>query len=336
LFDKRQKDGDAWDLNGVPGIIFRGQDGQTVRTGPRPLIDNLDRQPPPDRDAIDIDQYLQTWRRHHNTGSISLVTARGCPYTCTWCSRSVFGQSHRRRSPDNVADEVQHIVDRYRPDQLWYTDDVFTIHQSWTLKYADEMERRRLRVPFECISRAERISDDVADALASLGCRRLWIGSESGSQRILDAMERRVTVEQVQQATKRLQRRGIQVGMFIMLGYDGEEVSDLRATIEHLKRASPDVFLTTVAYPIKGTKYYDIVEPHITAPGDWSDRTDRDLGVRGRHTKRYYQYARRWMVHEVDRDRQWRQRKYVDAATSAAKVAAARLGMAMTARERES
>src|SRR6185503_10527963 len=109
----------------------------------------------------------------------------------------VFGESHRRRSVEAVADEVALLQERYRPDRLWYVDDVFTIHKGWTLQFAAELDRRRLRIPFECISRAERIDEEVADALVSLGCFRLWIGSESGSQRILDAMERRVKVEQV-------------------------------------------------------------------------------------------------------------------------------------------
>lgn len=323
------------DLGAIAGIVFRDESGQPVRTAARPLIADLDAQPLPDRDAVDLDQYLRVWRRHHGTGSISILTARGCPFTCTWCSRSVFGGTYRHRSPERVADEVGLIRDRYKPDQLWYTDDVFTIHRGWTLKFAAEMQRRGLRVPFECISRAEGITDDVADALASLGCFRLWIGSESGSQRILDAMDRRVTVAQVQEATHRLQKRGIQVGMFIMLGYPGEEFEDLKATVDHLKRAAPDVFLTTVAYPIKGTKYYEDVEPDILARTDWEDRTDRDLTVKGRHTARYYQFARRWMVNEVSRDRCSRKGEYVRAASAAAKAGLARLGMAATSRQSE-
>src|SRR5688572_6029636 len=192
-------------------------------------------------------RYLTAWRERHGAGTVSLITARGCPYTCTWCSRSVFGETHRRRSVGNVADEVEAIVDRYHPERLWYADDVFAIHRTWTISYAQELERRRIRLPFECISRAERIDDDVAAALASLGCFRVWIGSESGSQRILDAMKRKVSVDQVRDAAARLRRHGIEVGMFIMLGYDGERMEDLRATVDHLKHTAPDVFLTTVS-----------------------------------------------------------------------------------------
>ena len=173
--------GGTADLHAVNGIAFRDENGGVVRTPPAALIADLDALPLPDRAAIDVPRYLEAWRTRHGFGAVSLITARGCPYTCTWCSRSVFGQSHRRRSPANVADEVEDIVARYRPERLWYADDVFAIHRQWTLDYAAELERRRLRLPFECISRAERIDDSVADALVSLGCTRVWIGSESGS-----------------------------------------------------------------------------------------------------------------------------------------------------------
>ena len=130
-------------------------------------------------------------------GSVSLITARGCPYHCRWCSHSTFGKTHRRRSVGSVADEAEWILDRYQPEMLWYADDVFTIHTGWTLAYAAEMKRRGIRVPFECITRADRFSAPVAAALAEMGCFRVWIGSESGSQRVLDAMQRGVQVEQV-------------------------------------------------------------------------------------------------------------------------------------------
>lgn len=316
-------------LHSIAGIAFRAE-GATVRTPPRALLHDLDRQPWPDRAAIGLPAYLDAWRARHGFGVVSLITARGCPYTCTWCSRSVFGLSHRRRSASSVADEVEAIVDRYAPDRLWYADDVFGIHRGWTLAYAAELERRRIRLPFECISRAERIDDSVADALQAMACTRVWIGSESGSQRVLDAMERRTSVEEVRQAAARLQKRGIEVGLFIMLGYDGERVSDLRQTIAHLKATSPSTFLTTVSYPIRGTPYYERVKDRIAARAPWAERTDRDLVVRGRPTRRYYDFARRWITGEVARYEHWRHRRYGLAARAATSAVVGRIGMALT------
>ena len=324
----------APDLSAIRGIVFTAADGSIVRTAPRELIADLDAQPYPDREAIDLPAYLNAWRERHGVGTVSLITARGCPYTCTWCSRSVFGETHRRRSVMNVADEVEAIVDRYRPERLWYADDVFAIHRTWTVAYARELQRRKIRRPFECISRAERIDEDVADALASLGCFRVWIGSESGSQRILDAMKRKVSVEQVHQAAARLRRRGIEVGMFIMLGYDGEDLSDLKATVDHLKITAPDIFLTTVSYPIKGTPYYNQIADRL-APQEWSASTDRDLIVRGRPVRTYYDFARRWMTAEVAKDQHWRKGRYAQAARSASSALVGRIGMAVTANWRE-
>jgi anaerobic magnesium-protoporphyrin IX monomethyl ester cyclase len=283
----------------VPGIIFRRPDGSIARTPARPLIPDLDSQPWPDRERVDIPRYLRTWREHHGAGSVSVITARGCPYHCKWCSHSTFGKTHRRRSASAVADEVTWILERYAPDMLWMADDVFTIHHGWLLEYAAEMKRRGLRIPFECITRADRLNARVAEALAGLGCFRVWIGSESGSQRILDAMERGVTVEQVRQAVSLCRAQGIETGMFLMFGYEGEELADIEATVEHVKACLPDVFFTTVSYPIKGTPYYDDVAPRLTRIQNWAQGTDRDWKIAGRHSRRYYQFADQLLKSEV-------------------------------------
>ncbi len=259
--------------------------------GPTAQIEDLDQLPWPDRERIDMGRYLDAWRSHHGASSVSLITARGCPYSCRWCSHSTFGQTHRRRSVRSVADEVEWILDRYSPDMLWYADDVFTIHTGWSLDYAAELSRRGIRIPFECITRADRLSPAVADALAEMGCARVWVGSESGSQKILDAMHRGVRVEQVQSAVEMLKTRGIAAGMFLMWGYEGEQPEDIQATVDHVQRCRPDIFLTTVAYPLKGTGYYKEVSDKLVSIRDWAESTDRDLRISGRHSRRYYGFA---------------------------------------------
>ena len=324
-------------LDGIRGISFLDADGNLVTTDSRPLIADISSQPWPDRKAIDMRAYIETWRRHHGHASVSLITSRGCPFTCAWCSHGVYGRSHRRRRPEEVADEIEWILEHYAPERLWYADDVFTLNRPWTLRLAAELRARGIVTPFECISRADRINEEVADALAAMGCARLWIGSESGSQRVLDRMARLTTVDDVQTKTAMLQARGIEVGMFIMLGYEGEEEVDLQATVEHLKRAAPDLVLTTVAYPIKGTEYYTEVAERLLAAGPWAKRTDRDLGVAGRHSRRYYHHVTRWMVNEYRLDRDsgrfpagWGQRTRMRLASLWG-----RLGMWLSRNERE-
>lgn len=286
-------------LDFVNGIAFKSADGHVVETLPRAQIRDLSAMPWPDREAIDIPQYMRVWKDNHGQSSVSVIHARGCPYTCTWCSHSVFGETHRRRTPEDAADELLWIKERYNPDLIWYADDVFAINRRWFFQYHEALRQRGVRIPFECISRADRLDEEVVKALAEMGCFRLWNGSESGSQRILDAMLRKVQVEDVQAKTHLLQKYGIQAGMFIMLGYDGEELADIEATVAHLKICNPDVFLTTVAYPIKGTRYYAKVESNVLADREWTTRSDRDLTVAGRYSRRFYSFATRWMVSEV-------------------------------------
>jgi radical SAM superfamily enzyme YgiQ (UPF0313 family) len=287
-------------LQGIGGIAFVDESGAVVTNPARAQIADLDSLPWPARDLIDVDRYVDVWREHHGMGTVNLITARGCPYRCRWCSHAVFGYTHRRRSASDVADELQFLVERYHPDAAWYADDVFTIHHRWLYQYAEELKQRNLRLPFETISRADRMmKDEVLETLAEMGCWRIWIGAESGSQRILDAMERGVTVEQVLFATRAAKRYGIQVGMFLMWGYDGETVDDIEATIELVKRADPDIFLTTVAYPIKNTPYFQEVDDRVVATKDWSEGTDRDFDVRGRPSREFYREADRWLRHEA-------------------------------------
>jgi radical SAM superfamily enzyme YgiQ (UPF0313 family) len=291
-------------LHDVLGVAFRDEAGAVVRTPERAKLKDLDSLPLPDRDAIDHRLYLDAWKTHHGASSINLITARGCPYRCNWCSHAVYGYTHRRRSPAAVADEMQAIVDRYDPDQVWYADDVFTISHPWLAEYRAELERRGIHKPFETITRADRLQNGAAvEQLRRLGCYRIWIGSESGSQKILDGMERGVTVEQVQRSTKLAQAHGIKVGMFLMWGYEGEELEDIAATVEHVKRSNPDVFLTTVSYPIKGTGYFEKVRDKIELPVDWADGSDRDYVVAGRRGREYYKLADRWLRSEVEASR---------------------------------
>ena len=320
-------------LHGVAGTVFRDETGAVVENPERTQIANLDSLPWPDREQIDQMRYVDVWRRHHGMGSVNLITARGCPYKCRWCSHAVFGFTHRRRSVADVAGEMEQIRDRWQPDQVWYADDVFTINHRWLFDYAAELKRRNVHLPFETISRADRMMrEEVLETLARMGCYRIWIGSESGSQRILDAMERGVTAEQVQWATRAAQRHGIQVGMFLMWGYEGETLEDMEATVEHVKKTNPDVFFTTVAYPIKNTGYFDDAASRVIATKSWEDATDRDYAIRGRRSRSYYKQADRWLRGEVAAHRA------VDPAQAAAQRAealAAREAMAALAGEVE-
>ncbi|MDX2138028.1 MAG: radical SAM protein [Chloroflexota bacterium] len=323
-------------LESIAGIAYLGDNGNLCETQPRAFIPDLSANPWADREAIDIPRYMATWKTHHGQSSVSVIHARGCPYTCTWCSHSVYGNTHRRRTPEDAANELLWIKERYNPDLIWYADDVFAINHRWLYAYSDALKQRGVRIPFECISRADRLNEDVVRTLADMGCFRLWNGSESGSQKVLDAMQRKVQVGDVQAKTHLLKQHGIQAGMFIMLGYDGEEVEDITATVEHLKKCDPDVFLTTVAYPIKGTPYHAKVEASVYTDRAWEVVSDRDMEIGGRHTRKFYRYATRWMVNEVslNRARLHGGASLAARAKMAANIVIGRAGMLATARGR--
>ena len=291
--------GSPGSLAEIEGIFFRDKNGGVVRTPSRSMIRELDRLPFPDREAIDQKRYVEVWRRHHGRGPVSIITSRGCPYTCSWCSHGVYGFSYRSRSPQDVADEVEELVRTCRPDMLWYADDVFTMNRKWLFSFSRELQQRNLRIPFETISREDRLDAEVIRELGAMGCFRLWIGAESGSQSVLDAMQRRTSASRVVEMVRLLQDNGIEAGLFIMLGYPGEQRKDVEATLTFLKSASPDRFLTTVAYPIKGTSYFDQLGDRIVSSGDWETGTDRDLGIRGRYPDRFYHHAGRWIHHQM-------------------------------------
>jgi anaerobic magnesium-protoporphyrin IX monomethyl ester cyclase len=303
----------------IPGLAFRDDAGSVVRTAPRPLLRSLDELPVPRRDAIDLGPYLVAWRARHGANAVSVSTMRGCPYSCRWCSRAVYGESYRRRSPRLVVDELAMLVARYQPDSFWFVDDVFTIHHGWLQAFADELARRSLSIRYECITRADRLNERAVALLARSGCARVWIGAESGSQKILDAMDRRVTAEQVQAMIQLAKRHGIETGTFIMLGYPGETEADIEATIEHLKRSDPDQFTITVSYPIKGTPFYDDVANDMIDPGPWERTTDRDIKLRRPRSSLYYWFATTRVVSEVRRSKLRRQRPTPRSALATAK-----------------
>ncbi|WP_263418239.1 B12-binding domain-containing radical SAM protein [Terriglobus albidus] len=282
----------------IDGLAYL-ENGELRQTPPRAQIKCLDDQPWPARKMVNIQKYVDTWRTHHGKGSVNFITARGCAYRCQWCSHQVYGNTHRRRDPLLVVDEVEWLLSEYQPDMVWVSDDVFTINHTWLRTYAAEMKRRGLRIPFECISRADRLNEEAMDLLAELGCFRVWIGSESGSQRILDSMQRGVKLDQVQRAVELSKTHGIESGMFLMWGYDGEEMEDIEATIQHVSRTQPDIFFTTVSYPIKGTPYYKKIQDDLVQLAPWGTSSDREIKIRGRHSRRYYSFADKLLRSEV-------------------------------------
>ena len=286
------------DLLSMQGIAFISDDGIMVMPD-RVLIRDINQLPFPNRKKIDLQLYFNAWKQKHGFSMVNVNTMRGCPYSCKWCSRAVYGGSYRRRSPKLVVDEILWLQKNYRFDMIWFVDDVFTINHKWLHEFAAEIENRKVVVSYEIITRSDRVNEEVLQLLKQSGCFRVWIGAESGSQKIIDAMDRRVKVEQVRETIKMVKTYGMEAGTFIMLGYPGEEESDIKETLHHLKYSNPDYYTITVAYPIKGTPLYSEVENIFTEELPWETSTDRDIDFKRRYKRSYYTQAIKWINNEM-------------------------------------
>ena len=315
------------DFTHIPGLAFTLPDGSVFKTTTRSKFRDLDELPMPARHKIDMEAYLDTWQTHHGHRSMSISTQRGCPYTCKWCSTAVYGQSYRRRSPDHVVKEIVFLQERYGRHRIWFVDDVFTVSHKWLEAFANILKMEQLKIEFECITRADRLNERVLDVLKQAGCFRVWIGAESGSQKILDRMDRRVKSTKVRQMIVQTQKRGMEAGTFIMLGYPGESEKDIKKTLTHLKQAIPDYFTITLTYPIKGTALYDEVAASIKKPGIWTEHTDRDLDFPRSYSRDYYYHAIRWVSNAVHLQKHLERKSMLKAGQTMIKVLLSRVGM---------
>lgn len=287
------------DLHNLPGTAFLDKQGNVVTNPERILMRDINQLPFPARNKINLQRYFDTWKQHHGISMINLNTMRGCPYSCKWCSRAVYGSSYRRRSAALVANEIQYLKQNYNFDMIWFVDDVFTINHKWLREFVAEMQARQLQVPYEIITRADRLTEEAVQLLKQSGCFRVWIGAESGSQKVIDAMDRRVKVDDVRKMIQLVKSYGIEAGTFIMLGYPGEEETDILETLHHLKTSNPDHYTITVAYPIKGTPLYAEVENLFVEDLPWNSSTDRDIDFKRTYNRKYYDHAINWIHYEM-------------------------------------
>lgn len=284
------------DFSSISGISYL-KNNELIQQSSRVKIKDLSTLPLPDRSSIDFEKYLQIWKVNHGMRTANISTQRGCPYTCKWCSTAVYGQSYRRRPAQLVVEEILELQHKFGVEALWFVDDVFTVSHKWINELHAAFKQHQLIIPFEIITRAERLNSTVLQQLKEMGCFRIWIGAESGSQRIIDAMDRRVDIQLVQEQIIATQKIGMEAGTFIMVGYPGETLDDIVTTAEYLKNCKPQQLTITRTYPIKGTSLFNEIEDELIHPKeDWSNHTDRDLKFKTPYSDRYYENAIRYIM----------------------------------------
>lgn len=281
---------DPADLHDIPGLSFR-ENGDIVSTADRPYIMDLDTVPYPARDLTDWRAYAATTRRFHGVSQTTVMTARGCPFRCTWCCKPVFGEKYRHRSAGNVVGELLELKQRYRPEMIRFADDIFTINRRKFLELADAIETAEAQIPFECLSRVDLVDEEVLRRLKDIGCRKILYGVESGSQRVLDAMKKGITVEEVHEISRLTRRLGIEQYWFLIYGYPPEDVHDLRLTIDMIRRLQPDDYGITVAYPLPRTEFYETVRHSMREGEHWRMTRDNVVLYNNKYGSWFYRAA---------------------------------------------
>ena len=271
----------------------------TVSINPRrPDLTTLDALPFPAWDLVDIPRYRALWLAKHGYYSMNLVTTRGCPYHCNWCAKPIWGQRYNARSPENVVAEIKWLKEQYQPDHIWFADDIFGLKPGWVERFAVLLREADAVIPFKCLQRADLITEKVAAALAAAGCRTVWLGAESGSQKILDAMDKGDKVEDIHRAAQRLHANNIQVGFFLQFGYPGEGWDDIQQTIQMVRACAPDDIGISVSYLLPGTKFFERVRLELGAKQNWVDSDDLAMLYRGPYPQAFYRILHTRIHHE--------------------------------------
>ena len=295
----------------IQGLTYLDkQTGELVRTQPRPLMRNLDALPFPSRDLLDIDQYRNAWEAAHGYFSLNIVASRGCPYRCNWCAKPIYGDSFTVRAPQSVAAEMHQLKYKFGAAHLWFADDIFGLRPQWVRELAAEVERLDAAIPFKMQSRVDLMTPSNVSALRRAGCAEAWLGAESGSQKILDAMDKGTRVEQITKARNNLRNEGIRACYFLQFGYPGETWEDIQKTIELVRETRPDDIGVSVSYPLPGTKFFERVHGELGHKSNWSDSEDLSMMFRGAYTDTFYRALHDFLHVLVD---SWNSAKTSDA-----------------------
>ena len=287
-------------ISNISGVIFK-QSGKTVTCAPRVVMRDLDTLPLPAWDLIDINAYRKIWKKYHGYFSLNVATTRGCPFKCNWCAKPIYGNRYNSRSPKHVADEIEFLIKNYQPDHLWMCDDIFGLKPGWIQEFNEIIKKRNLRFKYKIQSRADLLLEsDTIQALAESGAETVWIGAESGSQKILDAMDKGTTIEQIHDASVLLRRNNIRTAFFLQFGYPGETASDIQATIDMVLKLMPDEVGISISYPLPGTRFHQNVKAQLHEKQNWNDSDDLDMMFQSTFNRGYYRNLHQY-VHSIYR-----------------------------------
>ena len=283
------------DFLGIPGLAFKKHKAY-IKTSPRKVMKDLDSMPMPAWDLLDITPYKNMWHKHAGFFSMNVGTTRGCPFKCNWCAKPIYGNRYNARSPQNVVNEIRYLKDKFGIDHVWFCDDIFGLKPGWVEEFAELVEKQHLRFTFKIQSRADLlVQENYVNALARAGCDNVWMGAESGSQKILDAMDKGITLAQIEEATQLLKRHRIKPSFFIQFGYLGETISDIKMTIRMINKLMPHEIGVSVSYPLPGTVFYAKVKEQLKEKSNWTDSDELALMFQNTYQPSFYRQLHRYV-----------------------------------------
>ena len=290
------------DLSAVKGLAWKNQN-EIVKNPPRLVMKNLDDLPIPAWDLIQIEEYQNAWSKH-GYFSVNLATTRGCPYKCNWCAKPIYGNRYNSRSPKHVVKELKQMQLLFQFDHIWFADDIFGLKPNWVQEFDKVLKEEQISIVYKIQSRADLLlKDDTIACLKSSGCEEVWIGAESGSQKILDAMDKGTEVGQIYEATRLMKKHGVKPCFFLQFGYLGEEWKDIKATLEMVFELMPYDIGVSVSYPLPGTKFYDLVKNQLQEKANWIDSDELLLMYESTYQPGFYKRLHRF-IHKRFRQKQ--------------------------------
>ena len=300
LVDVLAENADVNSLQHLTGVSYLlGED--VITTSPRVVNRELDHLPIPAWDLVSLSDYRTIWQQHHGYFSLNIATTRGCPFKCNWCAKPIYGNRYNSRSPEHVVREIDLLVTKYGAEHLWMCDDIFGLKPGWIDEFSELVKLRNLKFRYKIQSRVDLLLEEkTVESLASSGAETVWVGAESGSQKVLDAMDKGTTVEQIAEATKKLKQYNIRVAFFLQFGYLGEVREDIEKTIAMLLDLMPDEIGISVSYPLPGTKFYKIVKDQLREKQNWTDSDDLAMMFQSTFHGNYYKKLHRF-VHSLYR-----------------------------------
>lgn len=274
-----------FELAGIAGKNLNG-----IYLNPnRPVLKDLDSLPWPAWDLVDVNSYKKVWLKSSEQYYLNMATTRGCPYKCNWCAKPIYGNRYNSRSARDVVAELTYLQQHFKVDHFWMCDDIFGLKPGWVTSFAQVVKKENLKIRYKIQSRADLLlEEEIIDNLMVSGLDEVWIGAESGSQKILDAMDKGIRVQQIYEATTRLKEKGVKVGFFIQFGYLGESYKDIHKTIKMVLDLMPDSLGISVSYPLPGTKFYDTVKKDLKQKANWTDSDDLAMMFRNTYDPSFY------------------------------------------------